>query len=285
MSKISHNKKRNPALVYEFLVRYVSRCLIENKKTEAAKALAITKKYFGNGTPLFNELRLFNEVLKNNVKSKHSAQRIIAEVCQQAKKINFRQLDSEKSRLIKELNYTFKDPNLYRQKVANYTVYASIQSLLTESRIKKSNLSKIDRIKLEDTIVEHLTRQESGVPVPAIKINSNYSNAVYKFVTKRFHDKYKDKLNESQTKLLMKYATSLISDNKDDLKQYITEQVTSVGKKLSFVRDEEVKKDKDLSQKISECYKRFKESNFSEADDKTILELLQYMKLASEVES
>lgn len=279
-----HNKKRNSALLYEFLVRHASRCLIDSRKDEAKKVVDISKKYFSKGAPLFDELSLFNNLLKTRVKSRESAQRVLTSVYNHAERSNARLLDAEKSRLIKEINYTFKDEEFYDYKIPDYTVYASIQTLLNEVRSKKKALTDVEKIKLEDSITEHLVQAE-GETKPNLTVNPNYNNAVYKFVVERFHKKYDGKLSETQKKLLTKYAVYLISENKDSFKKELQKEVDIVKTKLKTVTDPAIRNDKDLSQKLTECYKKFVSSNFESIDDNTVLEILQYMKLVEEVES
>jgi hypothetical protein len=277
-----HNKKRNSALLYEFLIRHISGCLINDDKQGAAKAMDISKRYFSQGTALRDELNLFNSILKTNVKSRDSAQRILNEVLRDAARMNSRRLDAEKSNLIKEVNYSFDD-RFYRYKIPNYTVYASICTLLNEKRNKKKVLSSVNRIKLEDSVVEHLVNKEAPVN-GGLKIDPNYNNVVYRFATQKFHKKYENKLNESQKRLLTKYAVYLISENKDAMDKAIQTEVANIKKRLVNIQDVSVMKDKELMSKLRECYTKLSEVNFDVITEEKILELLKYVKLADEVE-
>lgn len=283
-NKFSHNKKRNPALLYEFLVRHVAKCLVYNKQNEAKKALALSKKYFAKGAPLHEELRLFKNILETDVKSRHSAQKIINAICDAAKGINVRRLDIEKSKIIKEINYTFKDDQFYNYKIPGYTVYASIQTLLNESRNKKKALSDIQKIQLEDVVVEHLVANKQASQ-EHFKVNPDYNNTVYKLVMEKFYKKYDQKLNERQKKLLTNYASFMISKDSDAMQKVIVEESKSIKQKLRAISDNSLRKDKALMKKIDECYRKFVSLDLSSVTDETILEMLQYMQLIDEVES
>jgi hypothetical protein len=281
-----HNKKRNSALLYEFLIRHISNCLINDNKEEAKKAVAISKKYFSSGSPLRKELDLFKSVLDTNVKSKTSAQKILGEVVSAASKMNVRELDTQKSKLIKEINHTFENTNVYDYKIPHYSIYASVHTLLSDKRNKKKILESVDRIKLEDNIVEFLTSDKKNDNVAeSLKKNPNYNNAVYRFVVERFHKKYDKKLNENQKKLLTKYAMFLISENKGVMKSSIQKEVENIKGKLRVVKDESLRKDTDVMKRLTECYKKFVTTDFDTVNEETILNLLQYMKLTEEVES
>jgi hypothetical protein len=284
-----HNKKRNTALLYEFLMRHISTCLLENKKAEAQKALELTKKYFANGTPLHQELVLFKAITENTFKSKDSAQKILDGVYTQAKKINARQLDEHKSKLIRDINHTFNTPTIYDYKVPNYAVYASVQTVLNEARVptpdNKGTLNFVDKAKLEDTILTFLIREDKDPVVQQLKTNPQYSHAVYKFAFKRFQEKYDKALTEDQKKLLTKYAVYLMSENKTAFKSAIQKEVETIKEKLRNVRDETVLRDNDLKNKITECYKKLVSTNLEEINDENIMQILQYMSLVNEVYS
>jgi len=210
--KKAHNKKRNSALLYEFLIRHISNCLVTERADEAKKALEMSKVYFAKNTILNEELKLFKLLLNTNIHSRQSAQKIIEEVYSLSKKIDARKLDVEKSRLIKEINHNFGKSDFYSYKILDYPIYASIQTLLTEERNKKKRLLSLDKIKLEDRIVEHLiTKKTPIMDNDAFKVNPEYNNVVSHFVVERFHKKYNNRLTENQKKMVVDYAIYLIS--------------------------------------------------------------------------
>jgi len=287
MSFKRHNKKRNAALLYEFLIRHISKCLLSNKKQGAGNALDISKRYFSNGSLLYGELFLFKNILNTRVKSRHSAQKIINDVCDTASKMNSRKLDVEKSKLIKEINHTLKEKTFYNYKIPNYTVYASVQTLLNEIRNKKKSISSVEKIKLEDNIVEYLINDNNNnknTVQETLKVNPNYNNAVYKFTIERFHKKYDQKLNESQKKLITKWVVYNLSGKTGVLKSALQKESKIIKEKLMKVHDDEIRKDKDLMKKLNECYHKFSSIDFDEITEQKVFDVLQFMKLIEEVE-
>ncbi len=281
-----HNKKRNTALLYEFLMRHISKCVVEQNKVESQKAVQILKKHFAPSTPLGQDLKLFNAATKNTFKSRESASKVVSEMLKKAKEMDYGQLDEAKSKLIREINYTIKSPTIYEYKIPNYIVYASVQILLNEVRSKKTLVEFVDKAKLEETVVDFLVKEEKNLPVEQLKKDSNYSNAVYKFCLKRFNEKYDNTLSENQKKLLTKYAIYLLNeDKKPILKSAIEREVDTMKSKLRLIKDQKVRGDADLMKKLNECYKKLASSTFSEINDKTVLEIMQFMSLVEEVES
>jgi hypothetical protein len=279
-----HNKKRNPALLYEFLVRHVAKCLVHNKQDEAKKALDLSKKYFAKGQPLHEELSLFKSVLETEVRSRNSAQKLIDAACELAKKVSVRELDTAKSKIIKEINYTFKDEQFYNYKIPGYTVYASIQTLLNESRNKKKALTETQKIQLEDVIAEYVVTAEEDMQ-DHLKANPAYNSTVYNLVVEKFHEKYEQKLSDRQKRLLTSYASAMISDDFSKIKEAVEEESKDIKKTLRAIGDKQIREDQSLMQKLHECYKGFVSLDLTTVSDDTILEVLRYMQLVDEVKS
>ena len=101
----SHNKKRNTGLIYEFLIRTISKALVENDKPQSSKALRIIKQNFKSGTELYKEFRLVNALMKTTVTSESVASSIISEAKMAARSHNINELDREKSILIRNINH------------------------------------------------------------------------------------------------------------------------------------------------------------------------------------
>lgn len=283
MKRLHHNKKRNTALLMEFLVRHISKCLVENNKKEANKALLISKKYFGESCPLRKELDLFSSILKANVRTKESAQRIVDAFSESAIHLNARILDEQKSKLIKEINYTLSQ-EIYNYKIPNYTIYATLQTVVNEARNKRKLLEVVDRVKLEETLVEYLTKTDRQTET-VFKVDPNYNNTVYNLLVQRFNKKYEGKINENQKKLLVQYAKYLISQNDQPLKEYLLKEVSRIKSSLSVIKDKSLTEDKDISNKLCECKNKFNSTDFAKVSEDKILEMLQYQELIAEVES
>ena len=83
----SHNKKRNVGIIFEQLVRYASKAIVENNEEVANKVLKITSKYFKEGTELYKEYRLFNALYNTTLPSESLATRIISEAKNAARNI------------------------------------------------------------------------------------------------------------------------------------------------------------------------------------------------------
>jgi len=279
--KNKHNKRRNAGLLYEFLIRHVSQCLLENNKEEATKTARIAKRGFSVGTNLNKELKLYKTVLENKVVSKESATKLLNEFYSEAKKIDALKLDEEKSKLIKEINYNLKADKVFNYNVPNYYDYATVQTLINDNRNK--TLETVDRIKLEDYLLELITIPNKTVLNE--QSDPEMNPVVYKFIVKKFNEKISKQLSEGQRNILFNYAAFLMSENKKEVKGKINEQIEKIKNSLRIVKDSGISKDKELSKKINECYKQFVVTNFDRLDDDKIVDLLEYANLSDELES
>ena len=130
MSK--HNKKRNVGIIYELFLRHIGSLILKNDKKSVGKATKIIENRFRKGTELYKEFRIFNALINSSIESEKLACDLIQESKNQAKSINQKKLQREKSFLIKEINYYLDDKNFYYRSIPNYRQYANLQNLINE---------------------------------------------------------------------------------------------------------------------------------------------------------
>ena len=226
MSKY-HNKKRNTALLYEFLVRTISTALVEGDKKKSSTALRILKKYFKPGTQLYKEFRLFNALLKTTVSTDSVSSTIINEAKLAAASANLSELDREKSLLIRSINHMIKDENFYDQPVSEYKMYASIQTLLNEWRKSPGSADIAVLGKYEDQLRNWLITEKQTTDFAVTDDSPGTSRLLMKVMMKKLNEKYSSSLNVDQKEIIRSYAFSAANDDQ-----------TTIRKKL-----EEIKKD------------------------------------------
>ena len=74
-----HNKKRNAGLLYEFLVRKISRSFVNEDNQSAEIAKKLIQNYFQAGTELHKEYRLINALVNVPVGDKEIASAVLEE--------------------------------------------------------------------------------------------------------------------------------------------------------------------------------------------------------------
>lgn len=203
MSKI-HNKKRNIGIIYEQVIQYICKNILEKNEVNAKKGINIIKKNFQEGTQLNKEYKLFKALATTKNISDHLATSIINEA-KKACNYHFdnKQLEIEKSNLIKDLNYSFGKGVIFEESIKNYKTYATIQTLLNEWR----NNNNFDRItEFEIKLHESLTEKSVLTETNNLDQNIKFDKLTHNLMKKIFDQKYNHFLNENQKALIQHYT-------------------------------------------------------------------------------
>jgi hypothetical protein len=276
---MSHNKKRNAGIIYELLVRAVSAYLVENDKAKAQVALNILSTHFNKKSELYKEFRVFHALTKSTVQDSSIAAAILTESKQSSRRIDSRKLDKEKSSLIKEVNYTLKDPDFYYRNVPEYREFATVQSLINAWREgDRSNLTEM--VILESKMIEFLTSSKQQIQ-EEVEVNPNVDALVVKIMNEKFNNKYASKLTKEQKDLIQDYVFSLQSNTHE----FISERARSI--QISAVeRLRELKKAEKntiILEKIDNVMNQVNNIDFTTLNDEKIARLMTLNQLISEI--
>ena len=282
MSNKAHNKKRNAGLLYEFLVRTISRALVEGDQRKSATALKILRKYFKPGTELYKEFRLINSLIKTTVSSEAVAASILGEAKAAARDHNLPGLEREKSLLIKQINYSLKDDNFYDQQISEYKAYATVQTLINDWRSSTRDIGRLATY--EDQLVRWLVTEKSQPDDMVLNEESTgTSRLLMKVMTKKLNEKYASALNEDQKSLVKAFVFSkansdptVIHKKLSKIKQDLLGRINEYGEKNPG--------DKFLNEKLQETRDRLLSEGLGEIDDDTITRFMLYTKLNTELE-
>tara|TARA_B100001094_G_scaffold318463_1_gene362085 strand:+ start:1555 stop:2385 length:831 start_codon:yes stop_codon:yes gene_type:complete len=219
-----HNKKRNIGIIYDQIINFTCSNILEENNSRAEDALNIIKKHFKNSDQLKKEYKLFKALATTRGVSDQLAYSIINEAKKACNEMfNREKLEKEKSLLIKDLNYTFGKGKIFEEKVKNYRVYATIQTLLNEWRSNNSNfdLSTEYEIKLHQYLISKNNLNESLKPLPKV------DKLTYNIMKEMFDKKYNLILTENQQKLI----TLFINEDDDQLiKEFKIIKAESISK-------------------------------------------------------
>ena len=218
-----HNKKRNVGIIYEQIINFICQKTMENNSDASEMAINIIKKHFDKNTQLYKEYKLFKALVTTHNMSDHLATSIINE----AKKACNHMFDSDilekqKSSLIKDLNYTFGKGVIFEQKVKDYRMYATIQTLLNEWRNELKNFDKVTEYEIllhESLVKNHEVDDHQQIP----KID----NLTRKIMKEIFTKKYSSQLNKTQRDLI----SIFIKDDENQLSE-MYQEIKKSSKKL-----------------------------------------------------
>jgi len=282
MMSRTHNKKRNTALLYEFLVRTISASLVEGNNKKSSTALRILRRHFKPGTQLYKEFRLFNALIKTTVSSQSVSTSIINEAKAAVSHTDMSVLDREKSLLIRNINHLIKDENFYDQPVVEYRMYATIQTLLNEWR-KPTGTANIEAIaKYEDQLHKWLL-SEKKLPEHVVTDESpGESRLLMKVMMKKLNEKYSTALSGEQKEIIRSYAFSAANDDQTTIKRKLEEIKNNLLESIeSYI---ESHKDSDyLITKINEAKQQMLSEDFDNVNDELVSRFMLYSALKQEL--
>lgn len=282
MTVKSHNKKRNSLLIYEFLVRTISRALIDDDKKKSSSALKILRRHYKPGSELYKEFRLMNALAKTTVSSEHVAASILKEAKEAASQLDEKKLDREKSILIRNINHSLNDENFYDQHISEYRTYATMQTLLNEWRSSDKDIHKLARF--EDQILNYLVTEKTSPPDETISEDtSGTARLLMKVMSKKLNEKYGSVLNEQQKSLIKAYAYSTASDDQTSIKLKLREIKEDL---IGLVDSYSAENAHDyVNNKLNETKKILSEETLEAIDDATVTRFMLYSRLKDELES
>jgi len=273
----THNKKRNIAIIFEQLLNKAAMATVDKNDVTANAAIGIIDKHFVPGTELYKEFRLFNALIKTTVPSEAIAVRILEESKKAAKTHDASALRKQKSALIKEINYTFKDPKFYNQNIKNYRDYATIQTLLNDWRSSSPDIMRIANY--ETQTVKMLLSEKNETSLESEK-SSDINQLTVNIMTEKFNQKYGMILNDEQVSIIQDYVFTSMGEDRgllERLNKMKSEVVRELRKyKTSCSNDILLEKFEKVQDNISEV-------KADKIDDETISRFLLLSKLKQEI--
>jgi hypothetical protein len=269
--KIKHNKKRNTALVYEALVRELTKSVIKEDLTRKSDVTKILKESFSRNSELKKELDIYQTLDNLRGLDQSIIERVIVEAKIQHSKLNKDKVFQEQTSLINKINKSL-GLGVYDNFVPNYKNLATIYSIFSDSTPIKSKVL-LER-KLTDLAL-------NGSPGEQKETKQPIDNLVYKSFVKSFNAKYFNKLNESQKALMTRFVTSF-ADEGLELKMFLNEEVSSL--KSTFANYIDQLPDAQGKQKFSEVVSILEGMKRQEVSVGMVESVLKIQQLKEEIE-
>jgi len=273
---MKHNKKRNVGIVYEQLLNYIAKNIVDDKQSKAKKAVKIIERRFNKKTELYKEFRLFNALANTTNTSTEVAAGILVEAKTAARRINQSNLRKEKSLLIKDINYQLKENNFFHSKVDDYRNFASIQVLINEwCKKDSSDLKKL--VEYEKLIIESLVSDK-----PKIVIDDTIEKSdklIFKIMAEKINKKYNKALTNEQKDIIKHYA--IYQEEPERMSKYLNEVK---NKTLKYLKDYQVDLNNQvLLNKIDRVYENVVNLSISNLSEDNIKKFLTITNLKEEL--
>ena len=216
MRKIKHSKFKNTGFLFELLTRQVTLEIINGSEE---KSKGIIKEFFGKGTELSKELRLFNLLINEKYNTESKAEKFIDAILEAHTKINYNTLKREKYNLVKSIKENFEINNFLSSPVTNYKILASIHKLFEGKKADVLDIKDVFDSKL--TLVEHISsNSQTTLKEKQDKLVETYKKQekdlrllTYKILVETFNKKYTS-LNNEQKSLLREYINNVTNTSK-----------------------------------------------------------------------
>ncbi len=270
--KFKHNKKRNTALLYECLIKELTKSILQENIEKKDRIISIIKEFFNKNSVLAKELRVYKSISESSNLEKDVAEKVLGESKAQYQSISKKVVFEQQSSLIKEINKNVTK-NVFGNFVPHYKDLATIYQWFN------SDVSPRQKVLLEQNIIEFMTSSKEtrklGLP--------EYDGLVYKKFTENFNNVYSEKLLSEQKELLNKYITSF-NKNALELKIYVNEEVGRIKKSLTeFTKTTEYSENNQIKNKFDSVYKMVESLKDESLDAKTIEKVLKLQLLVSEI--
>jgi hypothetical protein len=265
MKKIKHSKFKNTGFLFELLTRQITLEILNNSPE---KAKNIVSEFFGNGTELAKELRLFNLLINEKYNSETKAEKFIDAILDARTKLDEQKLAKQKYSLVKSIKENFEIDSFLSSPVTNYKVLASIHKLFEAKATNVLDVKDVFDSKL--TLVEHVSTSTPSLKQKEDKLVEDYKKQekdlrllTYKILVETFNKKYSN-LNDSQKLLLREYINNVTNTSKfgeyysNELKNVVTELhsiYTTIDDKITKIKLKEtinVLKNQKFGKKITD---------------------------------
>ena len=269
--KLKHNKKRNTAILYETLIRELTKAVVNKKEDVKQTIVSMLKEHFSSTKVMAKELKLYNALCETYSLSPQTAEKLVVEIRKAHQALDKKQLFNEQTALLKKINSKL-GKTAFSSFLPSYKSLASIYQIFNEDTPTK------ERVILEEGIINNLTseqpKEEEMKPVDSI---------TFKTFSERFNVEYQRQLFEEQKHLLGKYVSSFV-DNGIELKIYLNEEISRLKEIVSkSLNMEEIKNDADMVTKTKKVLETLSSFRNQKIEKKMVEKVLQIQQLAREI--
>ena len=215
MKKIRHSKFKNTGFLFELLTRQIT---LEVLNGSEEKAKGIIREFYGKGTEMSKELRLFNLLINEKYNTESKAEKFIEAILEAHSNLDYKKLQREKYNLVKSIKENFEIDNFLSSPVTNYKILASVHKLFEAKTKDVLDVKDVFDSKL--TLVEHISNSSTSIKVKEDKLVEEYKKQekdlrllTFKILTESFNKKYTN-LDDAQKSLLREYINNVTNTSK-----------------------------------------------------------------------
>ena len=269
-----HNKKRNPAFIFEALTREFAKAKLYKDQKRLNSVKKVMKEVFHKESLLYKQLRLYKALTETREVDYITAEKIIAEVHRVYSTFDKKALYDEQTAAIHKINHEVS-PAVFQNFVSNYKSLASAYQMFHDDTIGVKDRVLLER-KIIQEMVSEAVEQKEEAPVDELVVRT--------FI-KKFNNTFGTLMTEQKT-LISMYMGSL-EDDDTELKMFVNEELERLkGIIKENIKIEEIESDNQMKQKIVKVYKLlegFRSKKDLTKDD--LIFILKTQELAKEIQA
>ena len=240
--KFRHNKKRNPAFIFEALTREFAKAKLHKDQDRLNRVKRVMQEVFNKDGLLYKQLRLYKALTETRDVDYITAEKIIAEVHRVFSTFDKKALYDEQTTAIHKINHELAS-TVFNHYVSNYKSLASAYQMFNDNTIGVK-----DRVLLERKIIQEMVSpsvdQKEEEPVDELDV---------KMFIKKFNNTFGNLMTEQKT-LISKYMGSL-EDDDTELKIFVNEELERLKEELKEnMGIEEFQADDSMKSKVGQVY-------------------------------
>tara|TARA_R110002012_G_scaffold303999_1_gene506361 strand:+ start:1018 stop:1842 length:825 start_codon:yes stop_codon:yes gene_type:complete len=272
--RFRHNKKRNPAFIFEALTREFAKATLNKDTTYGQKIRKVIKEVFNKNKLMHKELKLYKAILETREVDFITAEKILFEVRRAYSTFNNKELHDEHTEAIHAINHELT-PSVFQNYVSNYKSLATAYQIFHEDDVNVKNKVLLEKKIVQSMVVKKVSDLEAEEPLDEV---------VVKTFIKKFNKTFGALLSEQKT-LISKYMGSIDADN-TELLIFINEELGRLKETIKeSLTIEEFESDKEMSQKAVKLLKileGFKDKREYKKED--LIMLLKTQELVKEIQ-
>ena len=211
---MKHNKKRNTAFLYECLIKEMTKAVVRGELQKKQQIVETLKRYFSKGTPLYNDLQLYKQLMETKNLKESLGIRFMEEVKKDWETLDRKEIFNQQTQLIREFNQSISEA--FGNFIPNYKSIATIGQYFNSNGLKAKTRLLIEE-RLKTLVISH----SEAIKEQKLK---TVDSLTYNTFVNKFNDTYKESLLKEQRELLTNYITSF-SDNGLSLKMFMNEEI------------------------------------------------------------
>jgi len=270
-----HNKKRNTAILYEFLIRELTKNVVDNNVAGKNTVLSLCKEHFKKGTMLRKELDLFNALDETKGLNSDTARRLLDRIVEAHAQLDPQKIFGEQSSLLDDMNKRLPK-TVFTNFVPEYKSLASIAQIFSKGTPPKS------KVLLEQALIEKMIIDASIKKEPEMVA---IDNLTYKTFVNNFNSVYGKSLLPEQKELVTQFVMSF-SDNGTGLKIFLNEEIGRLRKVIEeSLTLEEIAADTRMVSKTKAVLEKIDSYKTMPVDKVLVGEVMKIQMLVKEVQS